>query len=402
VQGKLDVPLLCLFRATGPTRIRKSLSDQKEPSSVRGLRLRAALPCVGNALSLQKRSGSDGSWLFFQSDATQLKVEVALKFNVSLSLCQFGVQEDSASTSRNCASDKTAIGKRSAMAMNNSAEGSLWRRWDLHLHTPITRLANDYEAAGTDEAWNRYIDALEASAVQAFGITEYFGFDGFFQLQERYAAKYPKSGKVIFANMELRLSESISRNGTQPHLHIIFDNDPAISSRDVLTRFCTNLNTQAADGTEVRVRCADLDTPAKIQAATVSLDHVEDALKATFGIAKPYLLVFPANNDGLRSTDNNSPRKVQLADRIDRACHAFFGNAANRDFFLRIDRYTAGAGPSEPKSVISGSDAHSFVDLERLSGDVAGFPATWIKADLTFRGLQQICFEPEDRAFSHY
>jgi hypothetical protein len=285
------------------------------------------------------------------------------------------------------------------MAMNNSPEGSLWRRWDLHLHTPITRLANGYEAAGTDEAWNRYIDALEASAVQAFGITEYFGFGGFFQVRERYAAKYPESGKVIFANMELRLSESISRSGNQPHLHIIFDNDPAVSSREVLTRFCTNLNTQAADGTEVRVRCADLDTPAKIQAATVSLDHVEDALKATFGIAKPYLLVFPANNDGLRSTDNNSPRKTQLADRIDRTCHAFFGNAANRDFFLRIDRYTAGVGPSEPKPVISGSDAHSFLDLERLSGDVAGFPATWIKADLTFRGLQQICFEPEDRVF---
>ena len=85
-------------------------------------------------------------------------------------------------------------------------------------------------------------------------------------------------------------------------------------------------------------------------------------LNETFGIEKQYLLLFPANNDGLRSTDNNSPRKVQLADRIDRVCHAFFGNAANRDFFLKTDRYATGFGPSEPKPVISGSDAHSFVD----------------------------------------
>lgn len=281
----------------------------------------------------------------------------------------------------------------------NSPEGSLWRRWDLHLHTPITRLANGFEGAGTEEAWDRYLEILEASAVQAFGITEYFGCDAFFQAQMRYARKYPNGQKTFFANLELRLSESISKNGAQPHLHIIFDNDPSVCGQETLRRFCTNLETQAADNSEVRLRCIDLETPAKIQAATVSLDQVSDALNATFGTVKPYLLVFPANNDGLRSTDTNSPRKVLLADRIDRTCHAFFGRADNRDFFLRADRYAAGSVPSIPKPVISGSDAHSFDDLARLSGDVAGFPATWVKADLTFRGLQQICFEPEDRVF---
>jgi hypothetical protein len=52
-QGKLSVPLLCLFRATGSARIRKALSDQWEPSNVRKSRDRAALPCVGNALMLK-------------------------------------------------------------------------------------------------------------------------------------------------------------------------------------------------------------------------------------------------------------------------------------------------------------------------------------------------------------
>lgn len=283
--------------------------------------------------------------------------------------------------------------------MTNSPEGSLWRRWDLHLHTPVTRLANAYEGAGTDAAWARYIDALEASPVQAFGITEYFGYEACFELRDRYAKQYPESRKVFFPNIELRLSESISKDGGQPHLHIIFDNDPEICSQDTLKRFCTNLETQAAANSEVRVRCVDLDTPAKIEAATVSLDQILKALNDTFGTAKPYLLVFPANNDGMKSTDSKSPRKVQLADRIDRTCHAFFGNAGNRDYFLRTDRYDAKAGSSEPKPVISGSDAHSFADIDRLSGDVAGYPATWIKADLTFRGLQQICFEPQDRVF---
>jgi len=74
-------------------------------------------------------------------------------------------RENSAAAGRAVRPHKKAIGKRFEMAMINSPEGSLWRRWDLHLHTPITRLANSYEGAGTDEAWNRFIDALEDSEV---------------------------------------------------------------------------------------------------------------------------------------------------------------------------------------------------------------------------------------------
>jgi len=64
---------------------------------------------------------------------------------------------------------------------------------------------------------------------------------------------------------------------------------------------------------------------------------------------------------------------------------------------LKSDRYEN--GKSLPKPVVSGSDAHSFDDLDRLEGNVAGYPPTWIKADLTFRGLKQICFEPDARVF---
>ena len=58
----------------------------------------------------------------------------------------------------------------------SSPQGSIWRRWDLHLHTPGTKLSDGF---GKDEkAWNKYIDFLEKSPVQAFGITDYFSADG--------------------------------------------------------------------------------------------------------------------------------------------------------------------------------------------------------------------------------
>ncbi len=276
--------------------------------------------------------------------------------------------------------------------MNKS--GSLWRRWDLHIHTPGTKLSNGY-GDPTDEIWNRYVDELEASPVQVFGITDYFSCDRYFEFIQRFRDRKPDSVKQFFPNLEFRLAESISADDGHADFHIIFDNDPDVCSPEKLTTFLTDLQTQQIDDVNVKPRCIDLQTEADFAAATVSLDSLLEALTRSFGDARPYLLAFPANNNGLRSVDKLSPRKVQLADRLDRSCDLFFGNQGNVEYLLKLDRYEDGS--SEPKPVVSGSDAHSFDDLERLSGDVSGYPPTWIKADTTFIGLKQILYEPKFR-----
>lgn len=282
------------------------------------------------------------------------------------------------------------------MDSKETPTGSMWRRWDLHLHAPGTKLSNAYGEAN-DQAWDRFIGALQKSPVKVFGITDYFSGDTYFELIRRYGEKYPNHDRTFFLNIEFRLSESISKDGSHPNIHVIFDNDPAVCGEEKIKRFLTNLETQSIDDAHVKTRCSDLTKSAEFEAATVSLDDLLKALKDTFGDSKPYLLAFPANNDGLRSTDANSPRKVALADRIDMECDFFFGNAGNRGFLLKTDRYAQ--GESVPKPVVSGSDAHTFDELERLEGDVAGFLPTWIKADTTFIGLKQICHEPASRVF---
>lgn len=275
--------------------------------------------------------------------------------------------------------------------------GSLWRRWDLHLHAPGTKLNNAFGDPADEAVWDRYLKALEDSPITVFGITDYFCCDTFFEVERRYRAKYPNSERIFLPNLELRLSENISKDGGHPHIHVIFGMGERLCDQAKIARFLTNLETQNIDNADTKLRCIDLKTEADFAAATVSLDALKKTLIATFGETRPYLIAFPANNDGLRSTDTSSPRKTALADRIDRACDFFFGTEKNRDFLLRTDRYEK--GESTPKPVISGSDAHSFDDLERLSGDVSGFAPTWIKSDATFSGLRQICYEPASRVY---
>ena len=286
--------------------------------------------------------------------------------------------------------------------MKNSARGSEWRRWDLHLHAPGTKLSDGYklneeEKEQYENELDKYIDFLEFSPVQVFGVTDYFSADGYFNLIDKYKEKYPQTQKVFFPNIEFRLCESISVGNGNPNIHVIFSNDPDICSKEKIDSFLAVLETYEEDEQAVKIKCSNLQTEGQFAAASVSLKDIKKALQKTFGKVFPYLIAFPAKNDGVRSTDNGSPRKILITDQIDKDSHLFFGDASNVNYFLNKDRYKI--GKADPKPVVSGSDAHSFEDLERLEGNVSEYPPTWIKADLTFRGLRQICFESDLRVF---
>ncbi len=277
-----------------------------------------------------------------------------------------------------------------------SKRGSLWRRWDLHLHTPDTKLANDYKSKDGD-VWDIYIDALEASDVQVFGLTDYFSCDNYFLAVEKYHERFPEGEKTFFPNIELRLSDAIGKEGNSPDMHIVFDNNPEVCPREKITTFLQNLTTHLTDTNGVEVSCADLANKGNYDQATVNLKGIREALTKTFGEAKPYLLIFPAKNDGMKSQDTGSPRKISIAEEIDKAAHGFFGGSDSTEYFLDTERYKEGEAKKKP--VFDASDAHSFDDLERLSGDVTGYEATWVKANPSFEGLKQTLFEPESRVF---
>lgn len=272
----------------------------------------------------------------------------------------------------------------------------MWRRWDLHIHTPDTKMSDGYKLPD-ETKWEEFVKRLENSSVQVFGITDYFSSKNYFKCMSVYKHHFPNTEKVFFPNIEFRLSEAINFDGDSPHLHIIFDNDTDFCPESKINTFLSKLTIHGTDEAGAQRVCTDLETTNDFESASVTLENVKLALKQTFGDSKPYILVFPAKNDGIRSTDINSPRKILISDEIDKSCDAFFGDSSSVDYFLSTGRYETGV--SRKKPVFSGCDAHSYEELERLSGDVPGYEPTWIKANPTFRGLQQTLFEPKSRVF---
>jgi hypothetical protein len=84
-------------------------------------------------------------------------------------------------------------------------QGSVWRRWDPHVHTPATDLNNQFEGGESEETWERYLAALERQdQVVAIGSTDYFGIRGYKRLRDAKASGRIANIGFIFPNIELR------------------------------------------------------------------------------------------------------------------------------------------------------------------------------------------------------
>ncbi|OGC33710.1 hypothetical protein A3J90_02625 [candidate division WOR-1 bacterium RIFOXYC2_FULL_37_10] len=281
--------------------------------------------------------------------------------------------------------------------------GSDWRKWDLHVHTPNTKLSDNYKTTDGSDPWDKFCESLENSDVEVIGITDYFSAENYFTFKEKFKAKYPKSKKKFFPNLELRLEVSVNRNAEEVNLHIIFSDKTA---KDKIESFLSKLDTNISKNGAC-VSCKDISTQTDCESAGIDYKILRKKLKEIFGDDECYLIFGASNNAGLRP-DNNSRRKLNITDEIDKICDGFFGGQQNVEYYLETDR-DEDKEIAKKKPVACGCDAHSFDDLDNWLGkrvvktvkniEVVEKDIAWIKAEPTFEGLKQIVYEPETRIF---
>ena len=110
--------------------------------------------------------------------------------------------------------------------------GSLWNKWDFHVHTPYSILNNNYgfnpftvtDEEENEKLFDEYVLKLFTKAIEenivAIGITDYFMINGYKRITEQYlnnpdklASLFPdpatreKVKKIyVFPNIELRIN----------------------------------------------------------------------------------------------------------------------------------------------------------------------------------------------------
>lgn len=305
--------------------------------------------------------------------------------------------------------------------------GSEWRKWDLHVHTPSSHLSNGF---GTD--WDEYVKQLFKKAiannVSAIGITDYFTIDGYKKLRSEYLDNPTKLAELfskeevekiasilILPNIEFRLNKLVGAN--RINFHVILSNEVPID--DIEENFLHEIDFtyESAPQTEDEKRKLKINNLQQLGSKLIDQHEnfkgkpplfvgmmnavVDDEQIVKLLVNKrnlfegKYLLALPSDEDLSVVSWNGQDHQARKL-LIQKSDILISANPNTISWALGKKHKDPAAYIEEFKGLkpcIGGSDAHTFDELFTKNES----RQVWIKSDLTYKGLKQIIFEPEDR-----
>jgi ABC-type lipoprotein export system ATPase subunit len=298
------------------------------------------------------------------------------------------------------------------MAYSKHPTGSAWRKWDLHLHSPMSGMANGFPQLADGPDWEKYLAELEKlTDVPVIGVTDYFLIEGYKKLREFKAAGRLPNIELLLPNIEFRLDQIVA--GKRINFHVIFSDQ--VSVADIEDHFLSNLEITIeghawlpADVRKLR-RSSLVELGAKYKAeqgmagsdfqigcttAVVRLSQIMELLTSNSKFRDRYVTCLAEENLSLMdwAGQDHGVRKVLLQSTQ----VMFSANLKSIQWCLGKKHGTVRDYLVEFKSLkpcIIGSDAHKLDQI----GVWPNNRPTWVKADTTFEGLRQILCEPEDR-----
>ena len=295
------------------------------------------------------------------------------------------------------------------MQQKEKSAGSIWRRWDPHIHTPGTVLNDQF---GDEAAWEDFLQRIETSnpQIEVLGITDYYSLDNYEKARAyRNDGRMPNVG-LLFPNIELRYAIGTPK-GTPINFHLMVSPDD-IEHGVQLKRFLRKLTFKAGDD---EYGCSHneiirlgrhhtgkhLDDRAAFTAGAnqfkVSPDQFLKEWADSPWMQKNALIAIAAGSGDGTSGLQRDDSLAALRQKLERSAHVIFSsNPKDRDFWLgngAVSVEELAKTYHGRKPCLHGSDAHDPEDV--------GAPAldrfTWIKGDAIFESLRQVCMEPELR-----
>jgi len=297
------------------------------------------------------------------------------------------------------------------MSAKNNPQGSIWHRWDPHIHIPGTILADQYTGPDQLDDFCARINNSDPP-IKALGITDYYSISSYEQILA-FAAQGKLPGvELIFPNIELRFKIGTSKDqAINGHLFISPDDPNHVPQTK---RFLQSL-TFSTGKEDYHCNREDLIKLGYEHDPTLQHDHkaletgtnqfkvdiaelIKNYRNSVWAQQNILIGVAVGSNDGTSGLQND----VSFAatrQMIERIAHIIVsGHDKQREFWLgkgKMSKKEIEATFYNCKPCVHGSDAHKNEDV--------GIPAlnrfTWIKGDLIFESLKQICIEPEGRVF---
>ncbi|WP_394213533.1 TrlF family AAA-like ATPase [Enterovibrio calviensis] len=258
--------------------------------------------------------------------------------------------------------------------------GSIWNKWDLHIHSPLTHQNNQFNGASPDE----YANKLNEAGLSLVGITNYFYFADNELEQVREAINRNGFNIKVLGNLEFRIAQP-NKDNEFINIHCVFAEHLSTTKINSVMSKLKVKNTTLNNGA-IYCEPASLQQH-NVKVGEVIIDYVEleEHLSQNLKRGIDYLIVVCPNGYGGFRPDMKEGRSLALAKEIDKFGDLIFGSAAvDRNFFL-----TGRGSDLPPKPVFSCSDAHSMQGI--------GTQYSWVKARPTFEGLRQVLIEPKDR-----
>lgn len=284
--------------------------------------------------------------------------------------------------------------------------GSEWRRWDLHVHTPGTILANRFGD------WAEYLAAIEAHPdVKVIGVTDYMSIASYSKVRQLKNQGRLGNVDLLIPNIEFRIAPPTDR-ATAVNIHLLISPDDPRHEAETLNalarldweyggrRYSCIPDQLIALGRAFDAQIRDDHVALRTGVTQFKIDFTRfrDWYQKELWLRRNSVVAVAAGADGLAGFRRDGAWAA-LRDEITRFSQVLFsGRPGERDFWL-------GRGSAEdqetvkrlggPKPCLHGSDAHEIAKL--FLPDNERF--CWIKADRTFEGLRQVLYEPGDRVY---
>lgn len=303
-------------------------------------------------------------------------------------------------------------------------KGSEWRKWNFHVHTKGTNKNDQFTSATMDDFFYTFFKGAYKNEVSAIGVTDYFSIDRYLdavKYREEIDKKVDDAGEPLFGDEEIKFIKSIflfpnvelrispaTKKGKFINLHFIFNPDYVqaldnsffnklhniegyLMNRQGFIDYAKHLDPQTPQNSQYKFGIDNYN----IEVGTIkklindSKELRENSIvavssKSNDGVSglKDYYSEFESEGGSLLGTIKSIYKLTQII---------FSGAPSDKEYFIgkktSVEEVEGHAGSLKP--CIIGCDSHTEKDLFTKF--------TWVKAELNFEGLRQICLEPEHR-----